>query len=563
MYHSGHDDLLDQVYGYKELTIHSCEETDEEIKIFAWPMKQFTCPTCGSTHVSKQGTVTRSYKELPLKRKPTTLVIETNRFQCVNPGCPEYQGKRVTPKFETVAGLGSKTTGRLQKAIMEEDLSLKPISTLSDQYFVNAATINKILREKFERLDKITLYEPVKVLGIDEVHIRDNMRLVLVDNSGIESKLIDICGDTTKKTVHDALGRFKNKDATKYVTMDMTPRYRDAAKVTFPKATIIVDRFHVIKNLIVCMSNARKELNALLKAQIAAIPDPAERKQAQENLKFYHEHFNHRAFKRSAGSMTEKQRKAFARAVKDFPEVAMVYDYKEQFRCIYDRPTREEAEVAFDTIVDNLKMDIAAGADYLEPYLEFANKTVKNWRKEIFNYFDVSPNIKRHNAATEAINGVIKRTNSIGFGYHLEMLRLKMLYGDKKLEIKKGELFTPKGVSFLDSFDRIALDPQKAPSAAKEDFRTVCRAACGRSSGLKHCFGSYKTFDDIPYGLLAENCALGSFRDEVRSAAEDLDSDPPVEIVKRGTPLSELETTADVLISQLKAGLDKEFTVEY
>jgi hypothetical protein len=55
-------------------------------------------------------------------------------------------------------------------------------------------------------------------------------------------------------------------------------------------------------------------------------------------------------------------------------------------------------------------------------------RAMRNWRKEILNYFDYPIT----NAYTEALNGVTKVMNRMGRGYSFEVIRARMLFNDRK-----------------------------------------------------------------------------------------------------------------------------------
>jgi transposase len=68
-------------------------------------------------------------------------------------------------------------------------------------------------------------------------------------------------------------------------------------------------------------------------------------------------------------------------------------------------------------VPDNLK------ADFHE-----LTRAMKNWRKEILNYFDYPIT----NAYTEGVNGAAKVMNRMGRGYSFEVIRARILFNDRK-----------------------------------------------------------------------------------------------------------------------------------
>ena len=58
----------------------------------------------------------------------------------------------------------------------------------------------------------------------------------------------------------------ENRNDVQYVVMDMNPHFRDAALTCFPHAKIVIDRFHVTRQVIWALENVRKaEQKALSK----------------------------------------------------------------------------------------------------------------------------------------------------------------------------------------------------------------------------------------------------------------------------------------------------------
>ena len=115
--------------------------------------------------------------------------------------------------------------------------------------------------------------------------------------------------------------------------------------------------------------------------------------------------------------------KSKLRALLDrFPELRETYELKEEFRGIYKAQDIEEAREFYNDWCSKVPL-----------YSEFRQviKTVDNWDKEIFNYFQYSYT----NGVTEALNRVIKDVDRKGHGYTFDVLRAKMLYAPVKEKI--------------------------------------------------------------------------------------------------------------------------------
>lgn len=89
------------------------------------------------------------------------------------------------------------------------------------------------------------------------------------------------------------------------------------------------------------------------------------------------------------------------------------------------------------TPTTDTEIRLAEVAEDFQPYLSFC-KTVKNWRTEIFNYFDDPVGRRFSNGPVEAIVGSIKNISRAGYGYSFEALRGKVIFGESRFVAKTG-----------------------------------------------------------------------------------------------------------------------------
>lgn len=186
--------------------------------------------------------------------------------------------------------------------------------------------------------------------------------------------------------------------------MDMWAAYKDAVYEVFgDRVLVVVDHFHVIKELINQVMEVRKNIYDDLPAGT------------------FKDHRNHLSLlKMNLENFDDEAKTQANRLFKAVPKLKMLFMLKESFRAIYNLTDRKEAEEAFEKWVEQIPKD-----DDFKPLKSFV-KTVRRWHKEIFNFFDTDG---ASNATTEALNGVIKKVNRKGNGYSFEVLRAKILYG--------------------------------------------------------------------------------------------------------------------------------------
>ena len=110
------------------------------------------------------------------------------------------------------------------------------------------------------------------------------------------------------------------------VTIDMWRPYRDAVNTVFPSVPVVVDHFHVIKNLMKALDTVRSQICRQVKA-----PERRALKRNRYLLLCGNE------------NLTVKQGADLAALLKAFPEFEDVYLLKESFRDIYATAKTSEA----------------------------------------------------------------------------------------------------------------------------------------------------------------------------------------------------------------------------
>lgn len=91
-----------------------------------------------------------------------------------------------------------------------------------------------------------------RVMSIDEFRATSDegtFAFHIVDP--VNGKVIDILSDRTQRTLKDYFKRFgfAQRKKVKFIIMDLSGPFHNAMRHLFPKAMIIVDRFHIVKIL--------------------------------------------------------------------------------------------------------------------------------------------------------------------------------------------------------------------------------------------------------------------------------------------------------------------------
>jgi len=102
-----------------------------------------------------------------------------------------------------------------------------------------------------------------RVLGIDEISLNKRYKQYVLVISDIERKcILAILPDREKKTLVKWIQdlSYSQKKAIKYVSIDMWKPYAQAIRAKLPRSILVVDRFHVMKQLNERMNQVRRRL---------------------------------------------------------------------------------------------------------------------------------------------------------------------------------------------------------------------------------------------------------------------------------------------------------------
>lgn len=189
------------------------------------------------------------------------------------------------------------------------------------------------------------------------------------------------------------------------VSIDLSGNYKRLVQKMLQNADIVADRFHVTKLVNEELNRAR---NAQKKA-IKEIDDEDKKKELEEVMK------NSRyALLEPKERLTKKQELKLKEVKKAFPNLAKMYDKKEEFRTIF------QGSVNW---TDGLLKTLDWLKEVQDIFKDSAG-TIGRWFEEITNYF-VS---RTTSGAVEGINNRLKLIKRSGYGFrNFENFRLRCM----------------------------------------------------------------------------------------------------------------------------------------
>ena len=390
------EEFYEQLLDYADLQINSVTHDPGKITLHCETTSgQSSCPQCGLPTGEVHQYDSRRVRDLDISGKEVWLDLRVRQFVCRT--CNRYfheqpdwllPGKSYTRRQAKWAFLMCQKQAFTEAGAL---LNMCP-KTLERLYYEQGEALLNLQQR----------YKEVRHLGIDEISHRKGKGdyvCVLTDlERGIQ---LDILPDRKKATLK---AHFEQLGATfcgqiQVVACDIWPTYIHVAEEVFPHATVVIDRFHVVK-----------ALNEVLDHQRKALRRKHPKDERFKQLKWI-------LFKRPE-YCTQAQISQLEQAFEDAWLLEEIYQLRNTFHAIFDMKTRQKA----------LKCQLNQWVKHAQklnykPMNGFL-KTLKNRWEQItaFAQYRVT------NAATEGLNNIIRYFKRISFGIpNFNNMRLRIL----------------------------------------------------------------------------------------------------------------------------------------
>src|SRR5215831_15390294 len=211
------------------------------------------CSACGSADVVSRGQVERRFRSLPIGLRPTVLVLPIPRVECRACGV-------VRQVDVTFAGPRRSYTRRFERYV----LGLSRRMTISDvaaHLGVGWDLVKEIQRRDLARRFARPKLKHLRRIAIDEIAVARGHRYMTVVMD-LDSGAVVFVGDGQGADALKPFWRRLRPSGAKVtaVAMDMSAAYRQAVSAHLKGATIVFDRFHVIKLFNDKLSGLRRAL---------------------------------------------------------------------------------------------------------------------------------------------------------------------------------------------------------------------------------------------------------------------------------------------------------------
>lgn len=343
------------------------------------------CTHCGSLATKIHQEEHRCIRHLDVWGKKTFLHFLSRRFQC------DHCGRIFAEELPFV------DAHRRQSTAFEMHIYQACRGGTCKAVALREALSHSTVKEIFNRVAGLKKNSPIvdtiNVLGIDEISLKKRHKQFVLVISDISRKcILAVLPDREKKTLVNWIESLspQRRNAIRFVSIDMWAPYYQAAQSHLPHATVVVDRFHVMKQLNTRLTQLRTNYQKQCTPEI------------QKVLKG-----SRWILVRNRAELSSEQEDQLTNILKLCPDLRTLYLLKEDFRTIFEKVTCREKAARF--LHAWIRKAEATGDKYLARFLT----TLKNWQDQILNYF-----IERiTNGFVEGINNALRTTIRIAFGY--------------------------------------------------------------------------------------------------------------------------------------------------
>lgn len=358
------------------------------------------CPQCGSFATAKHGKDHQCLRDLPCHAKHVFIEFWRQRFRCL--GCRKTW-------FEPLSGVDERrfATLRLVRYIQQQSLCRTYVS-LATECGLDEKSIRNLFHDAVQELEQTVQIATPTIMGMDELYLLGKARGMITDLE--RRSFVEVLPDRKKSTIVEYLSALPNKEGVQVCVIDMWRQYLEALQEVLPYVTVVIDKFHVIKQLNEIVEKVRKDIRSEL----------SERQVRQ----LMHDRF---LLLKRQRSLSERDRLILDAWLGTFPRLKAVYELKEEFYFIYDAQSEDEAFDRFFVWQDR----VMASCVY-DAYLDFL-LTIERWGDQIFAYF-------RHRYTggfVEAANDIGRVIDRQGRGYSFDVLRARLLYGQQVRQRKE------------------------------------------------------------------------------------------------------------------------------
>ena len=364
--------------GLEDVIVKKVWEAGEEQHIeIELPRRAHNCPSCGTETDQIHDYRMQRIKDIASFGKNVYLHLRKRRYVCSSCGKRFYEKNNFLPRYHRM-------TNRKNARIIEDFRD-----TVSASYIAKKHNISVSTALRYFNLVSYSCKKLPEVLSIDEFKGNadgEKYQTILTDPKN--RKIMDILPNRKESDLIRYFRQFENRKEVKYFIMDMNPHFREVAEICFPKATIVIDRYHVTRQVIWALERVRKEVQKHLSGEWRRF---CKHSKALLN--------------KPPHKLTEEERQKLRIILGLSTRLEQAYYLKNDFLFLMHSPNSEVAEELLSYWI------LRAESAHLPEFYE-CTRAIHNWSKYILNAFDVPYT----NGYTEGCNNKTKVLKRVCYG---------------------------------------------------------------------------------------------------------------------------------------------------
>ena len=346
-------DYTAKILNLEDVIITRVENISDQLHIhIELPRRNHVCPCCGAVTDRVHDYRMQVIKDVPMARD-TFLHLRKRRYRCAC-GKRFFERNTFLPRYYRV-------TSRLVAEIIFSFKKIVSAKEIGCRFNVSSMTAMRY----FQCYNHKPTVLP-EVISLDEFKGNSGgqkYNSIVADPSG--RKVLDILPNRYENNLVKYFSQFESRNNVKYFVCDMNPHFRQVAKICFPQATVVADKYHVIRQTYWAMERVRKN----------------EQNRLPKRHRKYFKKSRHLLMK-PMEKLTDDEMYQLALMFEIAPRLADAYRIKNDFLSVIRSQSAAEGKRALaDWLLSVEVMDL--------PEFHDCTKAYHNWFHEIINSLEV------------------------------------------------------------------------------------------------------------------------------------------------------------------------------
>ena len=396
-------DIIEQILEMQNYSVEKIAIDTENFHMECKKIEQtYWCPQCKQQTISGYDSDERVIEDLPMSGKRVFLKLTVYRLYCSS--C-----KKVLREDLPFLQPHQRHTNRLI-AFIHHLCAISTVKEVSDLTGLHWDVVQRLDQRFLEEHLVRSNWENVETLCIDEVSYKKRHHYFTIISDYATGQIIEIVEGRAYQNVAKVLKKIKRRFRlkVKWVSVDLWKPYLKIVRQYFPKARIVLDKFHLIGQLNKAIDIIRKDEQMVQEGSGRRIL-----KNSRWLFLYGRENLNESQVQR-LHTITELNHNLFE-----------AYLLKEEFRSIMNELNGEHGQNALNRWIETVMVTT------LDPLKKFA-RLVKRHLLQILNYF-TNPIAS---GLAEGLNNLIASVKKKAYGYrNMEYFKLKILQQNQKHQL--------------------------------------------------------------------------------------------------------------------------------